>query len=116
MSKVYPSNSIKGVTILLLYFIITLILSILLLPCFALIFFSIWMTAYDGVNDRLDHLEISIVNEDKEAGVAMDRFIKRTVTVSYHKSLFPVISEEGTEQTQHQHGHSYSINVYPGHQ
>jgi len=35
---------------------------------FQVIFFSIWMTAYDGVNDRTDNLKIGLINEDTEMG------------------------------------------------
>lgn len=34
---------------------------------FQLIFFSVWLTAYDGVQDRTDNLAIGIVNEDQMA-------------------------------------------------
>ncbi|MBD3919408.1 ABC transporter permease [Paenibacillus sp. PR3] len=32
------------------------------------IFVVCWMTAYDGVSDRTDHLKIAVVNEDREFG------------------------------------------------
>ncbi|OEH85119.1 hypothetical protein BHU72_05775 [Desulfuribacillus stibiiarsenatis] len=32
---------------------------------FQLIFFSVWLTAYDGVSDRMNQLSITIINEDK---------------------------------------------------
>ncbi|MEC2075085.1 YhgE/Pip domain-containing protein [Metabacillus fastidiosus] len=32
---------------------------------FLLIFFSVWMTAYDGVSERTDKLKIGFINEDK---------------------------------------------------
>lgn len=35
---------------------------------FLVIFFCVWMTAYDGVNNRIDKLKIGIVNEDKQIG------------------------------------------------
>lgn len=34
---------------------------------FQLIFFSVWLTAYKGVQDRTDHLAIGIVNEDQSS-------------------------------------------------
>lgn len=40
---------------------------------FQLIFAVIWMTGYDGVNDRLDHLRIGIVNEDPGIGAQVAR-------------------------------------------
>ncbi|MEK4427177.1 YhgE/Pip domain-containing protein [Solibacillus sp. FSL K6-1523] len=36
---------------------------------FQVIFFSVWMTAYDGVNDRMDQLKIGLVNEDEQLGI-----------------------------------------------
>jgi uncharacterized phage infection (PIP) family protein YhgE len=35
---------------------------------FQLIFFSIWMTAYDGINDRADNLTIGLISEDSAFG------------------------------------------------
>lgn len=35
---------------------------------FQLIFFSIWMTAYDGINDRADNLTIGYISEDAAFG------------------------------------------------
>ncbi|AWB43194.1 ABC transporter [Paenibacillus sp. CAA11] len=38
---------------------------------FQLIFSLVWMTAYDGMNERTDKLTVAIVNEDGEAGKAI---------------------------------------------
>lgn len=35
---------------------------------FQLIFFCVWLTAYDGVNERADQMRIAIVNEDANIG------------------------------------------------
>ncbi|MGE7839794.1 YhgE/Pip domain-containing protein [Lysinibacillus sp. NPDC093712] len=35
---------------------------------FQLIFFSIWMTAYDGISDRADNLTIGLISEDSSFG------------------------------------------------
>lgn len=35
---------------------------------FQLIFFTVWLTAYDGVYDRVDQLTIAVVNEDSNFG------------------------------------------------
>ncbi|MGI2295864.1 YhgE/Pip domain-containing protein [Paenibacillus sp. GXUN7292] len=37
---------------------------------FQLIFFTVWMTAYDGVSDRFNHLKVGLLNED--AGIGQD--------------------------------------------
>jgi len=33
-----------------------------------LVFFSVWLTGYDGINDRVDQLKIAVTNEDTELG------------------------------------------------
>ncbi|CAN7763872.1 ABC transporter permease [Paenibacillus sp. LjRoot153] len=38
-----------------------------------LIFCVVWMTAYDGVLDRVNHLKIAIVNEDGEFGKTIEK-------------------------------------------
>ncbi|MFD0693937.1 YhgE/Pip domain-containing protein [Paenibacillus sp. GCM10027628] len=38
-----------------------------------LIFCVVWMTAYDGVLDRVNHLKIAIVNEDGEFGNTLEK-------------------------------------------
>jgi len=35
---------------------------------FQLIFFTFWMTAYDGINDRADNLSIGFISEDTDIG------------------------------------------------
>lgn len=40
---------------------------------FLLIFFCVWMTAYDGVTDRIDKLRIGFVNEDKQMGLMIEK-------------------------------------------
>ncbi len=35
---------------------------------FQLIFSVVWMTGYDGITDRTDHLRIGVVNEDRQLG------------------------------------------------
>lgn len=43
-------------------------LGIIAAVAFQLIFFCVWMTAYDGVNDRIGNLNIAMVNEDESIG------------------------------------------------
>lgn len=43
---------------------------------FQLIFFSVWMTAYDGVNDRAENLTIGFINDDKGVGQDLTNGIK----------------------------------------
>lgn len=44
-----------------------------------LIFCVVWMTAYDGVLDRVDRLKIAIVNEDGESGKQMIQQLRRNL-------------------------------------
>ena len=46
---------------------------------FQLIFFTIWMTAYNGVNDRLENLKVAIVNHDKGDGASIAAKLKETL-------------------------------------
>ncbi|USK57760.1 ABC transporter permease (plasmid) [Cytobacillus solani] len=46
---------------------------------FLLIFFCVWMTAYDGVNDRTDKLKIGLVNEDEQRGSMIVKEIIKNV-------------------------------------
>lgn len=40
---------------------------------FLLIFFCVWMTAYNGVTDRVKNLKIGLVNEDKQIGAMIEK-------------------------------------------
>lgn len=46
---------------------------------FQLIFFSIWMTAYDGINDRTDNLTIGYISEDAAFGQEVIDGIKKSL-------------------------------------
>ncbi|MCM3240533.1 ABC transporter permease [Heyndrickxia oleronia] len=46
---------------------------------FLLIFFCVWMTAYDGVNDRIDQLKIGFVNEDKQMGSVIEKEMEKSI-------------------------------------
>lgn len=46
---------------------------------FLLIFFCVWMTAYDGVNDRIDQLKIGFVNEDKQMGLVIEKEMEKNI-------------------------------------
>ncbi|MGG2074425.1 ABC transporter permease [Lysinibacillus irui] len=45
---------------------------------FQLIFFTIWMTAYDGVNERAEQLTIGLVSEDTAMGQQLAQNIKES--------------------------------------
>ncbi|MFF2483330.1 YhgE/Pip domain-containing protein [Paenibacillus sp. NPDC058071] len=46
----------------------TTIVGIVTALMFQIIFSVVWMTGYNGVTDRIDHLKIAIVNEDQQFG------------------------------------------------
>lgn len=46
---------------------------------FQLIFFSIWMTAYDGINDRTDNLTIGYISEDASFGQEVIDGLKKSL-------------------------------------
>lgn len=51
-------------------------IGIVITIAFQVIFFSIWMTAYDGVNDRTGNLKIGLISEDTEMGQQVVNEIK----------------------------------------
>ncbi|QGG51120.1 YhgE/Pip domain-containing protein [Lysinibacillus pakistanensis] len=46
---------------------------------FQLIFFSVWMTAYDGVNERAENLKIGVISEDAEMGQEVANGLKTSL-------------------------------------
>ncbi|PEA92570.1 hypothetical protein CON66_29015 [Bacillus cereus] len=46
---------------------------------FLLIFFCVWMTAYDGVTDRVNQLKIGLVNEDNQMGTDIEKSLKENL-------------------------------------
>ncbi|MCU5472253.1 YhgE/Pip domain-containing protein [Bacillus paranthracis] len=46
---------------------------------FQLIFFCVWLTAYDGVNERADQMRIAIVNEDVNIGSKIAEGLQRNL-------------------------------------
>ncbi|WKT78692.1 YhgE/Pip domain-containing protein [Lysinibacillus fusiformis] len=46
---------------------------------FQLIFFTIWMTAYDGVDERADQLSIGLLTEDTEMGTQIVKDMKDNI-------------------------------------
>jgi len=64
-------------------------IGIVITIAFQIIFFSVWMTAYDGVNDRTDNLKIGLISEDTEMGQKVVNEIKATLpfTLENYTSL-----------------------------
>ncbi|WP_246469777.1 YhgE/Pip domain-containing protein [Cohnella nanjingensis] len=48
---------------------------------FQLIFSVVWMTGYDGVNDRIHNLKVGIVNEDQGFGAKIAQQLQETLPV-----------------------------------
>lgn len=49
---------------------------------FQMIFFIVWLTAYDGVDDRVDQVEIGMVVEDEHIGATIEEVIGDTDELS----------------------------------
>lgn len=64
-------------------------IGIVITIAFQVIFFSIWMTAYDGVNDRTGNLKIGLISEDTEMGQQVVNEIKGKLpfTIENYTSL-----------------------------
>ncbi|MGE7884967.1 YhgE/Pip domain-containing protein [Bacillus sp. NPDC094077] len=52
---------------------------------FQLIFFCVWLTAYDGVNERADQMRIAIVNEDGNIGSKIAEGLQRNLPFQVKK-------------------------------
>ncbi|MEJ9116046.1 ABC transporter permease [Bacillus paramobilis] len=58
---------------------------------FQLVFFCVWLTAYDGVNERADQMRIAIVNEDGNIGSKIEEGLQRSLP-------FQVKAEQSVEK------------------
>lgn len=79
----------------------TTYLGIIIALIFQVVFFTVWLTAYNGVLDRTDQLNVGIVNEDKEIGNDIVRMIKQqspftTVVLDDKKQALQKMNEEKT--------------------
>ncbi|MFI8709861.1 YhgE/Pip domain-containing protein [Bacillus sp. NPDC077411] len=72
---------------------------------FQLIFFCVWLTAYDGVNERADQMHIAIVNQDTNMG--------SKVTEGLQKNLpFQVTKEKSMEEAKEEmNAHAYDMII-----
>ncbi|KOP80428.1 hypothetical protein AMS59_03300 [Lysinibacillus sp. FJAT-14745] len=64
-------------------------IGIVITIAFQVIFFFVWMTAYDGVNDRTGNLKIGLISEDTEMGQQVVNEIKGKLpfTIKNYTSL-----------------------------
>ncbi|HFJ9453107.1 hypothetical protein CN268_18450 [Bacillus anthracis] len=72
---------------------------------FQLIFFCVWLTAYDGVNERVDQMRIAIVNEDVNIGNKIAEGLQRNLP-------FQVKAERSVEKAnQEMNDHVYDMII-----
>jgi len=67
------------------------IIAIVIAIAFQLIFSAIWMTAYDGVTERVDNFQIALVNQDKTTGVMIEKQLVgklpfKVITLDQHEA------------------------------
>ncbi|MBE7149712.1 DUF3533 domain-containing protein [Bacillus mycoides] len=72
---------------------------------FQLIFFCVWLTAYDGVNERVDQMRIAIVNEDGNIGSKIAEGLQRNLP-------FKVKTEQSVEKANKEmNDHLYDMII-----
>ncbi|WP_259416637.1 YhgE/Pip domain-containing protein [Bacillus toyonensis] len=72
---------------------------------FQLIFFCVWLTAYDGVDERADQMRIAIVNEDVNIGSKIAEGLQRNLP-------FQVKAERSVEKaTKEMNDHVYDMII-----
>ncbi|WP_342716645.1 ABC transporter permease [Bacillus paramycoides] len=72
---------------------------------FQLIFFCVWLTAYDGVNERVDQMRIAIVNEDGNIGSKIAEGLQRNLP-------FQVKAEQSVEKVNEEmNDHMYDMII-----
>lgn len=85
---------------------------------FQVIFFSVWLTAYDGVTERTSELKIGVVNEDETYGKMITQLMEQNApfTVSTIENL-ETAKKELDEREWHMIVHipeAFSIDVQSG--
>lgn len=85
---------------------------------FQVIFFSVWLTAYDGVTERTSELKIGVVNEDETYGKMVTQLMEQNApfTVSTIENL-ETAKKELDEREWHMIVHipeAFSIDVQSG--
>ncbi|KRG11935.1 membrane protein [Lederbergia galactosidilytica] len=70
------------------------------LSAFLVIFFCIWMTAYDGVMERTDNLRMGLVNEDKQLGTTIQEEI--TTQIPFEVKNYTSIEKAKKDLNRHE--------------
>lgn len=72
---------------------------------FQLIFFCVWLTAYDGVNERADQMHIAIVNQDTNMGSKVAEGLQTNLP-------FQVTKEKSMEKAKEEmNAHAYDMII-----
>lgn len=74
---------------------------------FQLIFFCVWLTAYDGVNERADKLQIAIVNQDTSMGSKIGDGLQKSLPFQVTKEK----SMEKAKEEMDQYAYNMIIEI-----
>ncbi|MNO26888.1 ABC-2 family transporter protein [compost metagenome] len=77
------------------------IVGIVIALMFQIIFTLIWMTAYHGVNDRVNQMKIAVVNEDQGLGTTIESSLKDKLPFE----LISVSAEKGNKMLENREVH-----------
>ncbi|MGG2094122.1 ABC transporter permease [Bacillus sp. S13(2024)] len=74
---------------------------------FQLIFFCVWLTAYDGVNERADQMHIAIVNQDTNMGSKVAEGLQKNLPLQVTKEK----SMEKAKEEMNAHAYDMIIEI-----
>ncbi|MED1268833.1 ABC transporter permease [Bacillus mycoides] len=74
---------------------------------FQLIFFCVWLTAYDGVDERADQMRIAIVNGDANIGSKMAEGLQKNLPFQAEKEM----SMEKAKEEMNNHAYDMIIEI-----
>lgn len=67
---------------------------------FQLIFTVVWMTGYQGINDRIDRLNVAIVNEDQTMGATITENLQQNLPVGVKTGMTLAEAQEMLQDRQ----------------
>lgn len=67
---------------------------------FQLIFTVVWMTGYQGINDRIDRLNVAIVNEDQTMGATITENLQQNLPVGVKTGMSLAEAQEMLQDRQ----------------
>lgn len=74
---------------------------------FQIIFFSVWLTAYDGIDERVDQLKIAVFNDDEQQyGKSIAETLEKEAPfqvegVSHFKKALNEMNQRTWDNTEH---------------